>query len=1113
MSPTSSERYSIHEEIEEKKSSSHKKESIFPSSSFSGSGSEEEESGKELGSKDGLEEEDEDISTPIVESVVSGSDPSTFEVVTRIDPIERVQLQFIDPEANLPQTDTIVSSSGAATVSAGVGHQESSKQTRDATGMEQITSSEARSALMQLRSSFSTEEDDEELIRLRDDKIDTRDNGTRKDRMDMKGHQTKKIKIGDKSSTESSSTIDFTVEEEEDDAMEVFMESKHISGDADVSARTNPRLESPKEDAKGELAEEESIETVIEIQTGERPVVTGPTPLCVLLGLTQSGQVTLRRTLSGELSTVSEVSEEASGQNVEELHVEKECASSQINSSSEPSESKSVSKNRSNSSDKARDDNKEGTLKRQVLRTRKDRDAEKEHRDREADRKSSSSVSESKDTSGSFLIEAGKESDISLSLSTDEEDALKEELLESDRDIEKEHLGTKDDGEKDDKVESISAFPKETVAEATEEKKSEQKRTKEESSFSSSSESRLPTGERRRSMAQEQVSIDFTSSSSASASSSSTSSSLPERKRIKKGEEEGKQTVEEEEKEEADEDESTTSSAGSRSLPSPSTASLKFPSPPPPLPSVGPPSAIPVIDRVKDVQTDFGQATGQVLVSDAGHAISDPYQYKELAEETPPTIGQHGDNLSMSQDTEKDVQEFSLEQQSSVDIEESSLSMSTGQTGRQRSKDGQRQRKVASISDPWTPADETLAPGGTLRTYPISDTRLTLKKMTKRQVTAPQLQYHPPTTTNVTSFRPSSLDVSSMSILLPGTEVTELTVTQETASDDRRPVVPPKPFVRTASLDIESAPSKDLEKSSESAEISHLKLSKDSEMCKMKILERKMSGEQERSRTGIDRRDSEHVRADFERRESAGESSEQKTAKDTSSVTTVSIASTLSSSNSSKTFSSSGTSSSLPPKVIGTNGGHHGRSKDEKNEKELKTEKDDQKELDEEQKELEEEKSIPEIEKGNITRKNEQIPKEEVDVSKEEEEGNEVDFETQKSDSDSDEHARIGICDETYKSFRWLYINKKSELDTWGQLSGTPTNRSPISGAPTSPIITRVPMEQESADSDTESERGFKKSFETITHRMIHRKASLEMFKRLLNNTFGEHARVVLKFN
>lgn len=38
-----------------------------------------------------------------------------------------------------------------------------------------------------------------------------------------------------------------------------------------------------------------------------------------------------------------------------------------------------------------------------------------------------------------------------------------------------------------------------------------------------------------------------------------------------------------------------------------------------------------------------------------------------------------------------------------------------------------------------------------------------------------------------------------------------------------------------------------------------------------------------------------------------------------------------------------------------------------------------------------------------------------------------------------------------------------------------------------------------------ESEKSFRRHFQSITHRMIHRRASMELYKRIMNNTFGKN--------
>lgn len=44
---------------------------------------------------------------------------------------------------------------------------------------------------------------------------------------------------------------------------------------------------------------------------------------------------------------------------------------------------------------------------------------------------------------------------------------------------------------------------------------------------------------------------------------------------------------------------------------------------------------------------------------------------------------------------------------------------------------------------------------------------------------------------------------------------------------------------------------------------------------------------------------------------------------------------------------------------------------------------------------------------------------------------------------------------------------------------------------------------RDSVDS-THSEREFRRKYQAITHRMVHRKSSLEMYKRLASKSFGK---------
>lgn len=118
--------------------------------------------------------------------------------------------------------------------------------------------------------------------------------------------------------------------------------------------------------------------------------------------------------------------------------------------------------------------------------------------------------------------------------------------------------------------------------------------------------------------------------------------------------------------------------------------------------------------------------------------------------------------------------------------------------------------------------------------------------------------------------------------------------------------------------------------------------------------------------------------------------------------------------------------------------------------------------------------------------------------------------------TDSDED--IGYYDHYYRSHIWLYINKKAELDVWLQrlppsnasASGGSSNASALgvtgssSSTPSPPprpgsaLATERPEDAEK----TESERCFVKTFESLTHRMIHRKATTVMYDKMLQSKF-----------
>lgn len=131
----------------------------------------------------------------------------------------------------------------------------------------------------------------------------------------------------------------------------------------------------------------------------------------------------------------------------------------------------------------------------------------------------------------------------------------------------------------------------------------------------------------------------------------------------------------------------------------------------------------------------------------------------------------------------------------------------------------------------------------------------------------------------------------------------------------------------------------------------------------------------------------------------------------------------------------------------------------------------------------------------------------------------------------------IGIHSQPYTSGSWFFVTHEDELGVWGhklEARKEPTTLSAeLASTDEKRLIGAQPAKQSSrgdkeadgsfasqdlstsfADDEerheeeqlvslAESERSFRRHFQSITHRMIHRRASMELYKRIMNNTFG----------
>ncbi|XP_056629965.1 uncharacterized protein LOC130440701 isoform X2 [Diorhabda sublineata] len=88
----------------------------------------------------------------------------------------------------------------------------------------------------------------------------------------------------------------------------------------------------------------------------------------------------------------------------------------------------------------------------------------------------------------------------------------------------------------------------------------------------------------------------------------------------------------------------------------------------------------------------------------------------------------------------------------------------------------------------------------------------------------------------------------------------------------------------------------------------------------------------------------------------------------------------------------------------------------------------------------------------------------------------------------------VGIYDVSYKEGCWIHIDEREEVIARTSCS-SPSDK---------------PSSRRDSISSTESEQEFRKRFQAVTHRMVHRKSCLEMYKRQTKKTFDCDKKVVV---
>ncbi|XP_065574346.1 uncharacterized protein LOC136036193 isoform X3 [Artemia franciscana] len=96
-----------------------------------------------------------------------------------------------------------------------------------------------------------------------------------------------------------------------------------------------------------------------------------------------------------------------------------------------------------------------------------------------------------------------------------------------------------------------------------------------------------------------------------------------------------------------------------------------------------------------------------------------------------------------------------------------------------------------------------------------------------------------------------------------------------------------------------------------------------------------------------------------------------------------------------------------------------------------------------------------------------------------------------------------GVYDDSYRSGNWMYIGENEELVVWGKL--------PPPTAKTEDEEEDDQSERCLSDTSTSSEKDFRKKYTAVTHRLVHRKASMEMFRRMGQGSTECDERIVIR--
>ncbi|XP_068081098.1 serine-rich adhesin for platelets [Anabrus simplex] len=109
------------------------------------------------------------------------------------------------------------------------------------------------------------------------------------------------------------------------------------------------------------------------------------------------------------------------------------------------------------------------------------------------------------------------------------------------------------------------------------------------------------------------------------------------------------------------------------------------------------------------------------------------------------------------------------------------------------------------------------------------------------------------------------------------------------------------------------------------------------------------------------------------------------------------------------------------------------------------------------------------------------------------------------TDLAGEEDEDIGVYADSYKSSTWIYIGDSEEMHVWQKPETKGEDKVEERSGEYAEEQVKISGNgrRDSAES-TSSERDFRRKYQAITHRMVHRKSSVEMYKRLASKSFGD---------